>query len=110
METRRLGRSALQVSAIGLGCMGLSGVYGPADDAESTTLIQRAIEPGEVVSRDDVDAVVLALPPQYHTEYAIRAVEAGKHVLVEKPMARTAAEAITAVKDGQDFGKIVLTR
>jgi aryl-alcohol dehydrogenase-like predicted oxidoreductase len=46
LEQRRLGRSALEVSAIGLGCMGLSGVYGPADDAESTTLIQRAIDLG----------------------------------------------------------------
>jgi len=46
VEQRRLGRSALEVSAIGLGCMGLSGVYGLADDAESTTLIQRAIDLG----------------------------------------------------------------
>jgi len=46
VETRRLGRSTLQVSPIGLGCMGLSGTYGPADDAESTTLIQQAIEHG----------------------------------------------------------------
>jgi aryl-alcohol dehydrogenase-like predicted oxidoreductase len=46
METRRLGRSTLQVAPIGLGCMGLSGTYGPADDAESTTLIQRAIDLG----------------------------------------------------------------
>ena len=46
METRRLGRSTLQVSPIGLGCMGLSGTYGPADDAESTTLIQQAIDHG----------------------------------------------------------------
>jgi aryl-alcohol dehydrogenase-like predicted oxidoreductase len=46
VETRRLGRSTLQVSPIGLGCMGLSGTYGPADDAESTTLIQRAIDLG----------------------------------------------------------------
>ena len=45
-ETRRLGHSALDVSALGLGCMGLSGVYGPADDAESITLIQRAIDLG----------------------------------------------------------------
>jgi aryl-alcohol dehydrogenase-like predicted oxidoreductase len=43
---RRLGHSTLDVSAIGLGCMGLSGVYGPADDAESITLIQRAIDLG----------------------------------------------------------------
>jgi aryl-alcohol dehydrogenase-like predicted oxidoreductase len=46
VDKRRLGRSTLQVSPIGLGCMGLSGTYGPADDAESTTLIQRAIDLG----------------------------------------------------------------
>ena len=46
LETRRLGGSTLEVSAIGMGCMGLSGVYGPADDAESTTLIHKAIDLG----------------------------------------------------------------
>jgi aryl-alcohol dehydrogenase-like predicted oxidoreductase len=46
MEHRQLGQSALRVSAIGLGCMGLSGVYGPADDTESLTLIQKAIDLG----------------------------------------------------------------
>ena len=46
VEQRRLGHSTLDVSAIGLGCMGLSGVYGPADDTESITLIQRAIDLG----------------------------------------------------------------
>ena len=46
VELRRLGHSTLDVSAIGLGCMGLSGVYGPADDGESIALIQRAIDLG----------------------------------------------------------------
>ncbi len=46
VEQRRLGHSTLDVSAIGLGCMGLSGVYGPADDTESIALIQRAIDLG----------------------------------------------------------------
>jgi len=46
VPTRRLGHSTLEVSAIGLGRMGLSGVYGPADDAESITLVQRAIDLG----------------------------------------------------------------
>ena len=46
LPTRRLGHSTLDVSAIGLGCMGLSGVYGPADDTESIALVQRAIDLG----------------------------------------------------------------
>ena len=46
LEQRQLGKSALRVSAIGLGCMGLSGTYGAADDTESITLIQKAIDLG----------------------------------------------------------------
>ena len=46
LEQRQLGKSALHVSAIGLGCMGLSGTYGPADDTESITLVQKAIDLG----------------------------------------------------------------
>ena len=37
MQKRRLGRSDLEVSAIGLGCMGLSFGYGPATDREART-------------------------------------------------------------------------
>lgn len=43
---RRLGRSDLHVTPIGLGCMSLSGVYGAADDAQSVRLIRAAIERG----------------------------------------------------------------
>jgi len=46
MEHRALGTSPLRVSAIGLGCMSLSGTYGPADDPESISLIQHAIDRG----------------------------------------------------------------
>jgi aryl-alcohol dehydrogenase-like predicted oxidoreductase len=44
MRTRRLG--ALEVSAIGLGCMGMSQSYGPADEQESIATIHRAIDLG----------------------------------------------------------------
>ena len=43
---RQLGRSPLTVSALGLGCMGMSGVYGAKDDAESTATVHRAYELG----------------------------------------------------------------
>jgi aryl-alcohol dehydrogenase-like predicted oxidoreductase len=46
METRRLGKQGLVVSAQGLGCMGMSEFYGPTDDAESLATIHRALELG----------------------------------------------------------------
>ena len=46
MEQRTLGKSALAVSAIGLGCMSMSNVYGKCDDAESTAVVHRALDLG----------------------------------------------------------------
>ena len=46
MRHRTLGKSSLSVSAIGLGCMSMSGVYGKGDDAESIAVIHRALELG----------------------------------------------------------------
>ena len=46
METRALGRQGLNVSMIGLGCMGMSEFYGPADEGESIATIHRAIALG----------------------------------------------------------------
>ena len=46
MEQRRLGRQGLVVSALGLGCMGMSWAYGPHDDAESIATIHEAIDRG----------------------------------------------------------------
>ena len=46
MNTRRLGTSGPEVSAIGLGCMGMSDLYGPADRAESIATIRAALDAG----------------------------------------------------------------
>ncbi len=46
METRTLGRSPLKVSAIGLGLMSMSGIYGTANDEESVRVIHHALDSG----------------------------------------------------------------
>ena len=46
LNRRRLGRQGLEVGAIGLGCMGMSQSYGPANEAESIATLHRAVELG----------------------------------------------------------------
>lgn len=46
MNTRQLGKTGLEVSALGLGAMGMSGVYGPSDETESLATLHAAIDAG----------------------------------------------------------------
>src|SRR5437868_11859043 len=46
MQTRKLGRTGPQVSQLGLGCMGMSDLYGPSDRAESLATIHAALDAG----------------------------------------------------------------
>ena len=46
MKTRRLGQDGPEVSAIGLGCMGMSDFYGPRDEQESQATLARAFDLG----------------------------------------------------------------
>lgn len=67
-----------------------------------------AIDPDELAARDDVDAVVIALPPQFHAEVATSMIRAGKDVLVEKPIALTVADAEAAVAAAHEAGRIYM--
>jgi len=51
-----------------------------------------------VVKRSDLDAVVICTPPHLHAQISIAAMESGKHVLCEKPLARTLQEAEAMVR------------
>jgi len=51
-----------------------------------------------------VDVIYIATPTQYHTEHAVMALERGKHVVVEKPMALTLADADTMIQAAERHG------
>ncbi len=61
----------------------------------------------ELLAQDDIDAVSIAVPNFLHKPVAIAALEAGKHVLIEKPLARNTAEGIAMVEAAEKAGKIL---
>ncbi|RQM43783.1 gfo/Idh/MocA family oxidoreductase, partial [Paraburkholderia bannensis] len=57
-----------------------------------------------LLNSDVVDAVYIAVPNPLHADYAIRAARAGKHVLVEKPMATSVADAEAMIVAATEAG------
>ena len=62
----------------------------------------------EVLARDDVDAVILCTPTQQHAREAAAAMRAGKHVLVEIPVADSAADAEELLRVQQETGVVCM--
>jgi predicted dehydrogenase len=63
---------------------------------------------GDLLSDDELDAVVLATPVPTHAELAVAVAGAGKHCFVEKPLATNAADAQRAVSAAEHAGKILM--
>lgn len=61
-----------------------------------------------LLDRDDLDLIYIAIPPSGHCEWSIRALEAGKAVLCEKPFARSGSEAEQMVAAAQKSGRPLL--
>ncbi len=64
---------------------------------------------GAAVERPDVDLVVVSTPTKFHAEIAVAALEAGKHVLCEKPLARTVDEARRILQVAQCAHRVLKT-
>jgi predicted dehydrogenase len=62
----------------------------------------------EVLADPDIDAVLIATPPATHYELVRRSLEAGKHVLVEKPLATTSADALHLVQLADRNGLVLM--
>jgi len=61
-----------------------------------------------LLARDDIDAVSVTVPTNHHAEAAVAALQAGKHVLCEKPMAATADQAKAMVAAAEASGKTLM--
>jgi predicted dehydrogenase len=80
-----------------------------AEKAASDFGIPKVHANAEQLLRDDsLDAVVIGVPNKYHAELAVMAMEKGKHVLLEKPMAISLADAKRIVQAQQNTGKILM--
>lgn len=86
------------------------------DTNEARLNHMRRLHPDVALTRDydallrdpDLDAVVIATPVRYHYDMAKRALAVGKHVFIEKPMARTQAEAEELVLAAERQGLIIM--
>ncbi len=88
-------------------------VSGHADKAEKVAA-HYGIDPKNIYNYDNydslkdnpaVDAIYIVLPDSMHAEYTIRGLQAGKHVLCEKPMARSVDECQRMIDAGKKAGK-----
>ncbi len=111
---------AVKAAVIGVGSMGRhhARVYaeipqtrlvGVADAAEQTATAVGAkygvpsyTDYRELLTREQPDLVTVAVPTRYHREVAAAVLDAGVHVLVEKPIAATVAEARALIQKAQD--------
>lgn len=91
----------------------VTSVMGPTREkidafAASRGIGHAATDLAECLARDDVDAVILATPTQLHAEQAIACMEAGKHVLVEIPMADSLADSQRVVAKQKETGLVAM--
>ena len=65
------------------------------------------LEYGELLADPDVDAVAINTPPRFHEDMVVEALEAGKHVLCEKPLSRS-VEGCERIMEAQGDGESVV--
>jgi myo-inositol 2-dehydrogenase / D-chiro-inositol 1-dehydrogenase len=66
-----------------------------------------ATDPDTLLAREDIDAVLIATPPDTHDALVVAAAEAGKHVFIEKPLAQTVEGARRAVDTCERAGVVL---
>ncbi|MPT47690.1 MAG: Gfo/Idh/MocA family oxidoreductase [Sphingobium sp.] len=117
----------MRIALVGGGAFGEKHLDGlkNIEGVEVTALCGRTLEPTQamaekygipffttdydaVLAREDVDAVILCTPTQMHAEQAIKAMDAGKHVEVEIPLADSWADAQAVIAKQQETGLVCM--
>jgi predicted dehydrogenase len=93
----------------------LAAVVGVPAEAEHTRRLASEYGAGracddldEILGDPDIDALVLTLPNHLHCPISVRALQAGKHVLIEKPLSNTVAEADEMIRAAEDAGRVLM--
>ncbi len=117
----------MKFALAGAGAFGTKHIeaIGAIEDAQVTAVVDRSNELAaafaathdiahhgadlpDVLAMDDVDAVILATPTQLHADQAVACMDAGKHVLVEIPMADNLADARAVVEAQERTGLVAM--
>src|SRR5438445_9260698 len=80
----------------------------PRSYADFRELLEQFAEIRELLEQPDIDAVTIALPNHLHAPVAVAALEARKHVLLEKPMATNAKEAAKILNAAKKMKRTVM--
>ncbi len=86
----------------------IRGNFGPPGEVMDLTGIKKYHNLDDLLADRDVDLVDLCTPTDQHPHMAMRALKAGKHVLVEKPIALAAADADAMVATARQTGKLLM--
>jgi predicted dehydrogenase len=94
----RIAQGAMIAPARELGCATVTAIGASSAERASAFAAHHAIPASgtydDLINRTDVDVVYIALPPSAHAEWTLKALAAGKHVLLEKPAVTTYDEAV----------------
>lgn len=113
LSTAKIGREQV-IPALAEAENGVVAAVASRDLAKARALADRFNAPHafgsyeEMLASDVIDAVYIPLPTSQHVEWAIKAADAGKHVLVEKPLALKAGD-IEAVIAARDRNRVVVS-
>jgi myo-inositol 2-dehydrogenase/D-chiro-inositol 1-dehydrogenase len=86
----------------------IQGNFGPRGEVVDLTGVSCYADVDALLADPEIDLVDVCLPPHLHQEVAIRALQAGKHVLCEKPMALTAEDCDAMLAAAERAGKQIL--